>query len=215
MFQREDPDRRDDDSSDLNLFARARGGDEVAWQELYRACYPKVLRAVRHKMRSRSIRTIYDSADFASDVWKSLAAKKDRYDFPNLEALVAFLKQEAMRKVNDGVRRLHTLKRDIDRQRPISSVGDVDEPSWDPASGDPTPSQVAQAGETHQQLLSGLTGTEQAVISLRNEGYSNDEIAAMVGWSQRKVQRFLKALLDSYLKVRPDTRYPSDPGDDE
>jgi RNA polymerase sigma factor (sigma-70 family) len=210
MYPQEDLDRSDVEN--LNLFARARGGDEVAWQELYRACYPKVLRAVRRKMTSRAIRTIYDSADFASDVWKSLAAKKDRYDFPNLEALVAFLKQEAMRKVSDGVRRMHTLKRDIDRQRPMGAMGDQEEAHFDPASADPTPSQVAQAVETHEQLLEGLADEEREVIRLRNEGYSNEEIADRVGWHIRKVQRFLKDRLDTYLKERLDTWFTSGPG---
>lgn len=211
MYPQEDPHLSD--AENLNLFARARGGDEVAWQELYRACYPKVIRAVRRKLNSRAIRTIYDSADFASDVWKSLAAKKDRYDFPNIEALVAFLKQEAMRKVSDGVRRMHTLKRDIDRQRPMGGIGDVEESPFDPASGDPTPSQFAQAVETHEQLVAGLIEQEREVIRLRNEGYSNEEIAERVEWHIRKVQRFLKDRHDTFMKDRLDPWIRSGPGE--
>src|SRR3954468_17659368 len=91
------------DSSDLDsdeLIARARAGDQAAWEELFRACYPKVVRVVRRKL-DRPLRPLYDSTDFASDVWKSLAAKCDRFDFPSIDSLMAFLKQAAEQKVID------------------------------------------------------------------------------------------------------------------
>src|SRR5579864_5278284 len=95
------------------LFARARAGDQMAWEELFRTCYPKVIRVVRRKLNS-PMRSLYDSADFASDVWKSLAAKFDRFDFPSIDSLLAFLKQAAEQKVIDEYRRRHAQKRDID-----------------------------------------------------------------------------------------------------
>src|SRR5205823_7837978 len=86
------------DSDADGLFARARAGDQAAWEELFTTCYPKVVRVVRRKLNA-PMRSLYDSTDFASDVWGSLVAKSDRFDFPNVAALMAFLTKAAEQKV--------------------------------------------------------------------------------------------------------------------
>ncbi len=180
-----------------SLFARARSGDQAAWKELFDTCYPKVVRVIRRKLTSRAMRSLYDSTDFASDVWKSLAAKSDRFDFPTIEALMSFLKRAAEQKLIDEYRRLHTLKHDIGRETRLGS-GLGDEEPADLASGDPTPSQFALATEALEELNAGKSGQEQQIIRLRNQGYTNEEIAESTGWHLRKVQRFLKELHESY-----------------
>src|SRR3954453_12609157 len=100
------------DSSDFDsdeLIARARAGDQSAWEELFHTCYPKVIRVVRRKL-DRPMRSLYDSTDFVSDVMKSLAANLDRLDFPSLGSLIAFLAQAAEEKGMDGYWRRHPLK---------------------------------------------------------------------------------------------------------
>lgn len=184
------------------LFERARGGDDSAWNELFQQCYPKIVRVVRRKL-NRPMRSLYDSTDFASDVMKSLAANAGRLDFPSFDSLMAFLAQMAERKVIDEYRKVHTLKRDLDRQcRLTPDDGDGPRP-FALASGDPTPSQVAQAGEAHEQLLAGQSETEKEAIELKQLGYSNSEIAERTGWNLRKVQRFFKDLWDSWGPSRP------------
>ncbi|MDB5351317.1 MAG: hypothetical protein JWN86_2564 [Planctomycetota bacterium] len=185
------------DSSD-GLFARARTGDQTAWRELYDACYPKVLRVIRRKLNSPSMRSLYDSTDFVGDVWKSLAEKPEKFDFPTLRELVAFLSTAAERKVIDEHRRLHTLKHDQGRERPLGAWLRPGEGGGDVPSKDPTPSQFAQASEARERLLSGQTGQERLVLELKGQGYTNEEIAQKTGWHLRRVQRFLKDLGDSW-----------------
>src|SRR5260370_31446183 len=96
------------------LFARARAGDDSAWEELFHVCYPKVVRVVRRKL-NRPMRSLYDSTDFASDVMKSLAANAGRLDFDSFGSLMSFLVRVAEQKVIDDYRRVHTLKHDIHR----------------------------------------------------------------------------------------------------
>lgn len=179
------------------LFARARAGDQSAWEELFHACYPKVVRVVRRKLNP-PMRSLYDSTDFASDVWKSLAAKFERFDFPSIDSLMAFLKQAAEQKVVDEYRRRHTLKRDIDLERPLAGVRDDGVEAGALKSADPTPSQVAQAVEGWELLRAGLTEQQRDVIELKRLGYTNEEIAERTGWHIRKVQRFFKDLHDSW-----------------
>src|ERR1700674_2464513 len=128
------------------LIARARAGDQAAWEELFHTCYPKVIRVVRRKL-DRPMRSLYDSTDFVSDVMKSLAANLDRLDFPSLSSLIAFLAQAAEQKVIDEYRRRHTLKRDITRERALVTANGTDFMPMSLASADPTASQGAQASE--------------------------------------------------------------------
>jgi RNA polymerase sigma factor (sigma-70 family) len=180
-----------------SLFSRARDGDPAACRELFQTFYPKVKRVISRRLTARSsLRSLYDSADFASDVFKSFVAKWERYEFPNQDALVAFLTEEALRKLIDGHRRHHGQKRNIERERPIGALHDEANGDYF-ASADPTPSQVVQALETHDRVVAGLSHVELRIIDLRTEGYSNEEIADKVGWGLRKVQRFLKDRFDT------------------
>src|SRR5208283_4391989 len=117
MTMLSDPALRDDLSRTL---LDAQKGDQSAWEALFRECYPKVRRVVRRRL-DRSMRSLYDSTDFASDVMKSLAANLDQLNFPSVESLIAFLSHVAEQKVIDEYRRQHTLKRDVTRERRFSA----------------------------------------------------------------------------------------------
>ena len=182
------------------LLAKARSGDDLAWSELYRQCYPKLMRVVRRKLDRSPIRSVFDSTDFASDVMKSLVANVGRLDFESMESLVSFLAQVAEQKVIDEYRKANTLKRDITRQCRLGA----EDPQGDGRSmpnraPDPTASQVALATEAHDRLLHGQQGNERAAIELKEQGYSNNEIAEQTGWNVRKVQRFFQDLKKNFV----------------
>jgi RNA polymerase sigma factor (sigma-70 family) len=145
------------------------------------------------------MRSLYDSTDFASDAWKSLIAKSGRFDFPTIDHLMAFLSQVAHRKLIDVHRRLHTLKNDVSRQRPIEGGG-ADPELREPPSNEPPPSQVAATDEILDKLLSGLGEPERTIVLLKWQGESNEAIATQIGWRLRRVQRFLQNLYDSRLR---------------
>jgi len=171
----------------------ARMGNQTAWETLFKECYPKVRRVVRRKL-NRSMRSLYDSTDFANDAMERLAANPDQLQFPSLSSLIAFLAQVAEQKVIDEYRRQHTLKNDIDRERPMAAH---DAGPFPLLSDEPTASQLAQANEFHEWLLARGDDTERVIIELKHQGYSNSDIAEQTGWNIRKVQRFLKELFDS------------------
>ncbi len=177
------------------ILAEAQNGDQSAWETLFKECYPKVRRVVRRKL-NRSMRALYDSTDFASDVMGNLVANMDRLNFPSVDSLLAFLAHVAEQKVIDEHRRQHTLKRDIARKQSIGG-GDSGDRTVQLPSGEPTPSQVVQADEVREWLLARPDETERKIIELRQLGFSTSDIAATTGWDVRKVQRFLKKLLDS------------------
>ena len=173
----------------------AQKGDQSAWEALFRECYPKVRRVVRRKL-DRSMRSLYDSTDFASDVMKSLAANFNQLTFVSVESLFKFLTQVAEQKVIDEHRRRHTLKRDVTRERRFSADNQEAGPVQLPSS-EPTASQQAQANEVQAWLLNRQDEIERTIIDLKHQGYSTADIADKTGWNIRKVQRFLKDLHDS------------------
>jgi RNA polymerase sigma factor (sigma-70 family) len=187
---------RSEIEDDLVLALRdAQKGDQSAWKAVFEECYPKVRRVVRRRL-DRSMRSLYDSTDFANDALENLAANLEQLEFPSGNSLIRFLADVAEKKVIDEYRRQHTLKRDVTRERPIFATG-PDGASVQLPSGSPTASQFAQANEVYDRLLARKDETERAIINLRKQGYSNSDIAEVTGWNIRRVQRFLEDLLDS------------------
>ncbi len=183
---------------DLSTTLReARNGNQEAWETLFKECYPKVRRVVRRRL-NRSLRTIYDSRDFANEAMESLAAHLDQLQFPTVGSLIAFLAKVAEQKVIDVHRRQGTSKRDQGRTQSISAGEDDDGfGELQVSSPMPTASQYAQANEVHERLLARGDETERRVIQLKQQGYSNQDIASFTGWNIRKIQRFFKELHDS------------------
>jgi RNA polymerase sigma factor (sigma-70 family) len=186
-----------------SLFARARAGEDGAWEELFRKCYPKVIRAVRRKLNDPKMRALFDSTDFASEVMKSLTAKKDRWTFETLGSLIAFLEHVAEQKVYDEYRRYHASKRHLKRHEYLGA-GEGGGVAALIASVDPTPSQEAVATEAQERLLDGLDPTRREIFELKRLGHTNAEIARRVGWNIRRVQRFLEDLRESYQQSSGD-----------
>lgn len=183
-----------------SLFARARAGDNTAWDQLFQECYPKLRRAVRRRLAPQ-MKSILDSTDLASDVMKSLMANANRLDFNSFESLLNFLIQVAEQKVIDEHRKAHTLKRDITRQRAFATDHGDECRALAVASSDPTASQVVLATEFHERLVADLKEPEQKIaIGLKAQGYTLPEIAKEIGWHLRKVQRFFQTLEQSFAQ---------------
>jgi len=136
------------------------------------------------------MRKIYDSTDIANEVMKSLAAKFHHFDFSSIDGLRAFLIRAAEQKVVDGYRKGHAQKRDIGRDRPLTSDG----AGWEPADSSPTASQVAVAIEEEEILLDGQSGEQRAILEMKLQGFSNSEVARTMGWQIRRIERFLEKL---------------------
>jgi RNA polymerase sigma-70 factor (ECF subfamily) len=186
------------------LFARAQAGDQDAWEELVRHCWPKILRVVRRRLNS-PMRSLYDSTDFANDVLGSLVAKSDRFDFPTFEALTAYLAQSAEKKVIDEHRRQHRQKRDIRKGVYLGGAVDDAGNQFEPPAHDPTASQVAQADEAKARIFQGMPERERRVLDLKEQHYTNEEVAGITGLDIRTIQRILKRIYDS-LRIRGGSR---------
>ena len=177
--------------SSRSLLERARQGDQQAWQVLFDECYPKIVRVIRRRI-SRPLRALYDSTDIANEVMNSLAVKFNQFDFDSISGMRAYLIRAAERKVVDGYRHGHAMKRDVARTQ-ASYPGD-DLGQLEVIDSGPTASQVAVASEREETLLGDRSGDERCIVELKLQGFSNNEVARETGWHLRKVERFLERL---------------------
>jgi RNA polymerase sigma-70 factor (ECF subfamily) len=144
------------------------------------------------------MRSLYDSTDFANDVFKSLVAKSDRFDFATYEDLLSHLAKAAKQKVIDEYRKQHAQKRDIRASTRFDALRDADGAGYEPIASDPSPSQVAQARDVEDQLIAGQNAEEVEAIKMKALGFSNEQIAKHFQQHPRKVQRFFKKVHDSF-----------------
>jgi DNA-directed RNA polymerase specialized sigma24 family protein len=178
-----------------SLLDRINAGDENAWTELFATCHPKLMRVVSKRLSTTpSMRAVFDTNDFANDVWKSLYHNWNRYRFANMDALMAFMKSEAVCKIVDEYRRQYAQKRDVSRQKHLDSLAEEGGRPVELASTDPTPSKIVIADELHEQLMENQTPVEKLAIEMSQTGHSRAEIAERTGWHVRKVQRFFQNL---------------------
>ncbi len=171
------------------LIDQLHAGDPEALSRLY-AEYGGVIRAaVRRRLPDR-LRQEYDSLDFTQDVWASLCRMgPGRHRFASADELGGFLARVAQNKVIDVCRRRESERADITREQQLGRTADGAEI---PLPGrEATPSQWAIADERWAAITADLPPAHAAVIARLREGYTQEEVAAMAGVSDRTVRRIV------------------------
>jgi DNA-directed RNA polymerase specialized sigma24 family protein len=183
------------DDDFIDLMARAKSGDPTAIRAFLSRFEWEVQMMVRARL-PRKLRGRFDSMDFAQAVWQSFFSdlRNRSSEFENVQHLRAFLKGMVWNKVQEQHRRLtKTEKSDLGREESLYiRRGDRDVPRA-VVSHEPSPSQTLQAHDRLMQLTAGRGPAEVAVIRLRHQGLTIDEIAARTGFHERTVRRFIEA----------------------
>jgi RNA polymerase sigma factor (sigma-70 family) len=179
-----------------DLLGRLRAGCPEAAHELLER-YGGYLRAVIRRRLHRKLRSVYDSQDFVQSVWASfLHVPPDRYTFADADELVAFLARVAHNKLAEVFRqRFQTAKRNIGRE--VALPGPADEEGRDPGPPnrrDPTPSQVAIAGEHWERLTRDQPPEVRQVLEMLRQGYGHREIAQRLRLHPKMIQRLVTKL---------------------
>jgi RNA polymerase sigma-70 factor (ECF subfamily) len=191
------------DDDFIDLMSRAKSGDPAAVRVFLSRFEWEVQMMVRARL-PKKLRVRFDSTDFAQAVWQSFFSdlRNKSPDFENVQHLRAFLKGMVWNKVQEQHRRLtKTEKCNLLREeRLYVRRGDRDVPR-EVVSPEPSPSQTVQADDRLVQLTNGCGPGEVAVIRLRHQGLTIDEIAARTGFNERTVRRFIEA-----ARVRMETQ---------
>ncbi len=186
------------------LVSRIRSGDKEAWEEFHRIYEPKLRSVIRNRLRiiNRRMRTVYDTCDFTSELWKTMWARLPGLQIQNEDDFIGFMSHVAWQKIVDASRKQTTQKRDSNRQRSLYE-GDAEERRIpEPASPEPTPSQYAMAEEVRHALereSETLDDDSAIILRLKSQNYTNHEVAEATGIHLRKVQRLLKSLSNRFF----------------
>ena len=184
-------------NSFAELIREVRRGNERAAETLMRLYEPQVRRAIRIRMRDRSLRQFLDSVDISQSVMANFFNHLQSGDFTihSPAQMIALLVRMAQNRVTDWVRYGQSQRHDYRRQVPLN------EKSMDEAS-------VAQCGPSHSTPLDQLESEEimrhvrdrlaprdREVLDRRIERHSWASIADDSGVSVESIRsRFRRAM---------------------
>ena len=176
------------------LIHNLRGGDHDAAQQLWDAYYRRLVTVARKKLAGLG-RAIDDEEDVALSAFKSFCRGMDQGKFANVadrNELWSLLITITTRKAFHVARDAKRLKRGggqtfVDDNRSGSRF--VDRVPGE----EPDPAHASEIGEEFERLLSLLpTADLVELVTLKLEGFTNEEIARRWNKAERTIERKLK-----------------------
>lgn len=176
-------------------------GDEQAAERLWKEYFVKIVRLAKKRMDGLRLRAA-DEEDVALSAMNSFCRMAQNRDEPIADSteLWKLLATIVRRKANKERQRQFAAKRreyQLAGESGISPLRDGEEQE-NPnglarfAGREPSPELAAQLAETWERILN-LPEAEELVL-LKNDGYSNSEIAEKIGCSTRTIQRALEKI---------------------
>ncbi len=166
--------------------------DSEAAQQLWKRFAPRLQRLTQKRVRALNQSLSYDEEDVSLSAYRTLveAMRENRFpDVDDRESLWALLATIALRKANDYAK----VER-AERRYPGEPLVDASHMANVVASA-PPPDLAATMLEDCRELLEALPdGDLQRTVLLKLDGYNNDEIATILGFSRRTIQRMLRLI---------------------
>jgi RNA polymerase sigma factor (sigma-70 family) len=174
-------------------------GDHAAAQRAYAEYEPYLRKVVRRQLPSR-LRAKFDSSDVVQSVWASLLGDVRRagWRFPDAAHLRAFLVKATRNRFIDRLRQHKTALR---LEQPLEKT----HPEEMPPSSAPRPSEVAQAGELWDKMMTLCPPPHRQILELRRQRLSLKEIADRTGLHEGSVRRILRKLSRQLAMEQPAT----------
>jgi RNA polymerase sigma factor (sigma-70 family) len=183
-----------------SLLDRLCAGDSDAACAAFRAYEPYLRMIVRRNLSGR-LQSKFDSVDIVQSVWADLLEKfrSGSWHFENSAHLRAFLVRVTHNRFLNRVRR---HRRALDCEQQLDGSGE------EVAAADPRPSQVVQANDMWQRMMSLCPPSHQELLRLRREGLPLSELAARTGLHEGSVRRIF---YDLARRVAQERRSHDDP----
>ncbi len=171
-----------------------KAGHRDAAQQLWQSYFHRLVGLARAKLRGAP-RRVADEEDVALSAFDSFFRGVERGRFPQLEdrdnlwkLLVTITARKAVRLVRDQQRQK--------RGGPGQHEPSPEEPGVEEVLGhEPSPAFAAQVAEECRRLLDGLGEPELGQIALlKMEGYTTDEIAALLERAPSTIERKLRII---------------------
>ena len=177
-----------------------KAGDHEAARPLWERYFRRLVGLARDRLRALP-RAAADEEDVALSAFDSFCRQAERGRFPRLDDrddLWALLVTFATRKACDLARHEGCERRDWRRTAPL------DAGAGDSPGAEPDPALAAELAEETGRLLGLLPDDRMRALAVRKlEGYTNEEIAGLVGCARATVERRLALIRRHWEKERP------------
>jgi RNA polymerase sigma factor (sigma-70 family) len=139
-----------------------------------------------------------DLEDIVQSALKSFFQRcgQGQFQLKSRSALWALLVRVTLHKCGHRAEYAFAEKRNVANEAECQAPQEFSVAEIEGLARDPSPDEVAILAETVEQLLQGLELHQQKIVRLRLEGKSSADIAALVGISQKSVQRVLRGVRD-------------------
>jgi RNA polymerase sigma factor (sigma-70 family) len=189
------------------LICQVKEGDSAAIQVLFARYFRRLLGLARSKLQGKDLR-VADEDDVVNSALAGFFLGAERGQYSKLhdrDDLWHLLVKITIRKAQRLVREQQRQKRcprSVWQRTPSQGLGTLiaDLPVEQVSDAKPLPELEVLANETIEHLLSRLRNARLRAIAVwKWEGYSNEEIASMLGCSSRTIERKM-ALIRTILK---------------
>ena len=176
------------------LLRGLRDGQGWAVEQFY-ADYATSLERLAAKHLSSPIRRRVGPEDIVQSACRTFfrRAKEGQFQLEDSEGLWRLLTVITLAKVREQTRFHLRQRRSLKGEAHLDSSVDG-RPAFSPAGDDLPPEAAAEFSEQFQLLLGSLSEEEQQVVDLKLQQFTNDEVAAKLGCSERTVRRLVKKI---------------------
>jgi RNA polymerase sigma-70 factor, ECF subfamily len=178
-----------------DLIERCRQGDQDAARNLFDAYVERLLPLARRRISQRLASRV-DAEDIVQSVFRTFFArlKDDRFEISGQDDLFRLLVRITVHKTLRQIAHHRAAKRD-----PSLETGQTDsarEQLVQLLAHEPTPEATVSFLDQLEHFMAQLPKEDRAILELRMEGYSTDEIAQKLGSYDRKIRRVLERIRD-------------------
>jgi DNA-directed RNA polymerase specialized sigma24 family protein len=188
-------------ASVTQLIDRLKAGDREAVQCLWERYFGELVRRTRRWLRHKT-RPVADEEDVALSAFDSVCRRAEQGRFPRLfdrddlwQLLVVIAYRKSCNEIKREIRRQPRGGRVFRFSELADGAGDESALFAEMLSREPSPEMAAQTAEECRRLLDGLGDeTLRRVALWKLEGYTNEEIAPLLGRKRATVERKLKKI---------------------
>jgi RNA polymerase sigma factor (sigma-70 family) len=181
------------------LLAKLCQGDTAAAEMVVREYEPYLRMIVRRRL-PRQLRAKFDSLDVVQSVWVHVlhGFRGGEWQFENVARFRAFLVKVTRNRLADRLRHFTTS---LKREQMIARDQGL-------LSSTPKPSEVAQAGDLWEKMLTICPTEHREILRLKRRGLPLAEIADRTGFHADSIRRIIRRVARQ-ISVDPSSRLPT------
>jgi DNA-directed RNA polymerase specialized sigma24 family protein len=192
------------DGSVTRLIGMLKEGNRAASQQLWEAYFGRLVGLARARLRGMSGR-MADEEDVALSAFESFYRRAEKGQFPQLEDRADLWQLLFVLTVRKAINLVNYQGRKSRGGGRVQSLADLDFAAADAILGaEPSPELAVQMTEECQRLLARLPDESLRTVALwKMEGYTNAEIAKLLGCVVQTVERKLRAIRTVWSNEAP------------